>query len=250
MGVGTIALGAATNLPLALLMIGIGSAGAMILDVVSTTIFQQLVPDAMRGRAFGILMMLGTLTGAAGAFILPTVLAQVGPFESLAGAGIAGIVFTILGTLMIGRFAERALSPYEATIERIITLPLFTGVPRARMQAAMRKVTEVPVVAGEAVVRQGDRADRFYIIASGAFDVIQPEPDGTPRLLRTLGADQVFGELGLLSGAPRSASVIARSDGKLLAMEGRDFLALVGADGSLRGRLLGLYAGGRAGRAA
>ena len=136
-GVGTVALGAATNLPFALITIGIGSAGAMILDVVSTTIFQQLVPDAMRGRAFGILMTLGTLTAAVGAFILPTALAQVGVFETLALAGAAGVGFSVLGTVMIGRAAERAKTPYEATIERIITLPLFTGVPHARMQAAM-----------------------------------------------------------------------------------------------------------------
>jgi CRP-like cAMP-binding protein len=148
---------------------------------------------------------------------------------------------------MIGRFNERALSPYERTIDRIISLPLFTGVPRARMQAAMRNVTEVPVAAGDAVVRQGEPADRFYVIESGTFDVVQPVPDGTPRRLRTLGPDQVFGELGLLRQAPRSASVIAATDGKVLAMEGRDFLELVGAEGSLRGRLLGLYGSGRAG---
>lgn len=241
-GVGTIALGAATNLPLALLTIGIGSAGAMILDVISTTIFQQLVPDALRGRAFGILMTLGTLTGAVGAFVLPTTLAEVGPFEALGIAGGAGIVFTILGTVMIGASAERALTPYEATIERIITLPLFTGVPRARLQAAMRNVTETPVGAGHDVVRQGEPADDFYVITSGTFAVTQADAaTGAKRMLRTLGPDEVFGELGLLNEAPRSASVTAETDGVVLAMKGRDFLALVGAEGPLRGRLLGLY---------
>ena len=245
-GVGTVALGAATNLPFALITIGIGSAGAMILDVVSTTIFQQLVPDAMRGRAFGILMTLGTLTAAVGAFILPTALAQVGVFETLALAGAAGVGVTILGTVMIGGAAERAMTPYEATIERIITLPLFTGVPRARLQAAMRGVVERPVVAGEAVVTQGEPADTFYIITKGTFAVSQADAaTGTPRQLRTLGPDEVFGELGLLNEAPRSASVSAETDGVVLAMEGRVFLALVGAEGPLRGRLQGLYAGAR-----
>lgn len=245
-GLGTIALGAATNLPFALLTIGVGSAGAMILDVVSTTIFQQLVPDAMRGRAFGILMTLGTLTAAVGAFVLPTSLEQLGVFETLAIAGAAGIAFTVLGTVMIGGAAERALTPYEATIERIMTLPLFTGVPRARMQAAMRRVTERPVAAGEAVVRQGEPADRFYVITKGSFSVSQEDPEtGEHRQIRTLGPDQVFGELGLLNESPRSASVTAESDGVVLAMEARDFLALVGAEGPLRGRLQSLYVGAR-----
>jgi len=245
-GVGTIALGAATNLPLGLVTIGIGSAGAMILDVISTTIFQQLVPDAVRGRAFGILMTLGMLTGAVGAFVIPTILVTVGPLETLAAAGIAGIALTILGTAMIGAYAERAPTRYEATIERIITLPLFTGVPRARLQAAMRDVVEGPVVAGQAVVRQGEPAEDFYIITAGTFAVTQADPaTGEERRLRTLGPDEVFGELGLLNEAPRSASVTAESDGVVLAMKGRDFLALVGAEGTLRGRLLGLYVGAR-----
>jgi MFS family permease len=245
-GLGTIALGAATNLPFALITIGIGSAGAMVLDVISTTIFQYLVPDAFRGRAFGILMMLGTLTAAVGAFILPTSLEQLGVFETLAIAGIAGIGFTVLGALMIGPAAQRALTPYEATIERIITLPLFTGVPRARMQAAMGRVTEQAVTAGEAVVSQGEPADKFYVITKGSYAVTQTDPvTGEPRRLRTLGPDQVFGELGLLNEAPRSATITAESDVVVLVMEGRDFLALVGAEGPLRGRLQSLYAGAR-----
>jgi MFS family permease len=245
-GIGTIALGAATNLPFALVTIGLGSAGAMILDVVSTTIFQYLVPDAMRGRAFGVLMTLGTLTAAIGAFVLPTALEQLGVFETLAIAGIAGIGFTVLGTAMIGGAAERALTPYEATIERIMTLSLFTGVPRARMQAAMRKVIEQPVTAGEAVIRQGEPADKFYVITKGSFAVTQTDAvTGESRRLRTLGPDQVFGELGLLNEAPRSATITAESDGIVLAMQARDFLALVGAEGPLRGRLQNLYIGAR-----
>ena len=247
-GVGTVALGLSTNLPFALLTIGVASAGAMIIDVVSTTIFQQLVPDALRGRAFGFLMTMGTLTGAVGAFILPTILAEFGAFASLAIAGIAGIVVTVLGTAMIGGSAERALTPYEATIERIITLPLFTGVPRSRLQSAMAKVAEVPVAAGEAVVRQGEPADRFYVIESGTFTVTRAEAPGQePATLRTLGPYAVFGELGLLNEAPRSASVTADTDGVILAMEGKDFLELVGAEGPLRGRLQGLYGGARPG---
>ena len=245
-GLGTLALGIGTNLPFALLTIGIASAGAMIIDVVSTTIFQQLVPNELRGRAFGILMTLGTLTGAVGAFLLPTLLEVIGVFESLAIAGIGSIAIMVIGTVMIGSSAARKLSPYEATIERIMTLPLFTGVPRVRMEAAMRHVTEVDVAAGEAVVRQGEPADRFYIVESGTFNVSRAEvPGESERLLRTLGSDAVFGELGLLNQAPRSATVTATTDGKVLAMEGRDFLALVGAGGPLRGRLLGLYGGAR-----
>jgi MFS family permease len=243
-GLGTIALGAATTLPVALVAIGVLAAGALIIDVVGTTVFQRLVPDELRGRGVGILMAVSTLTGAAGAFLLPVLLATFGPFESLGAAGIATIVFTVLGLAMIGTAADRAPTPYEATIARVITLPLFAGVPASRVETAMKRVVEVPVRAGEVVIRQGDTADRFYIIESGAFTVSQTPPSGGgSTVLRTLGPDDVFGEIGLLNRTARTATVTADTDGLLLALDRDEFLDLVGAGGPLRGRLLGLYAG-------
>ena len=243
-GLGAIVLGAASTLTFALVAIGVAAAGTLIIDVVTTTIFQRLVPDELRGRGVGVLMAVTTLTGAAGAFLLPVLLTSLGPFQSLGGVGVATIVLTVVGLAMIGTAADRAPTPYEATIARVITLPLFTGVPASRLEAAMRKVVEVPVTAGETVVRQGEPADRFYIIESGTFTVTQTAaPDAAPVVLRQLGPDEVFGELGLLNRTARTATVTADTDGRLLTLGRDDFLALVGASEPLRGRLLGLYVG-------
>ena len=244
MGGGTIALGASTTLPVALVTIGVLSAGALIIDVLATTIFQRLVPDELRGRGVGILMTVTTLTGAAGAFLLPVLLQSFGPFDALGSMGVLTVLLTIVGIALIGTAADRAPTPYEATIARVLKLPLFAGVPTSRVDHALKRVVELPVKAGEAVVTQGQPADRFYIIESGAFTVSQTQtPGGAPVVLRHLGPDEVFGELGLLKRAPRSATVTADTDGLLLALSGEDFLTLVGASGPLRGRLLGLYAG-------
>jgi len=247
-GVGTIALGAVTTLPTALVAIGVLAAGALIIDVVGTTVFQRLVPDEMRGRGVGVLGAITTVTGAAGAFLMLVFLTTFGPFASLGAAGVATIVFTLVGLVLIGGAADRAPTPYETTIARVITLPLFTGVPRSRLETAMRRVTEVPVSAGTAVVRQGEPADRFYIIESGTFAVSQIGDSGDEVVLRHLGADDVFGELGLLNRTARTATVTAETPGLLLALERDDFLALVGAAAPLRGRLLGLYGGSNIGR--
>jgi MFS family permease len=248
-GVGTIALGAATTLPVALVAIAVLSAGTLIIDIVGTTVFQRLVPDELRGRGIGVLMAVSTVTAAAGAFVLPVLLTQLGPLQALGAAGVATIAVTVLGLALLGTDADRAPTPYEATIARIITLPLFTGVPRSRLETAMRQVVEVPVAAGQAVVRQGETADRFYIIETGRFGVSQtPAAGGEAVRLRTLGPDEVFGELGLLNRTPRTATVTAESDGLLLALDRDDFLALVGATGPLLGRLLGLYVGANATR--
>jgi MFS family permease len=243
-GVGTLALGLTTNLYVALGVIGVAAAGTIIIDVVTTTIFQRLVPDELRGRGTGVLMALTTLTGAAGAFLLPVGVANLGAAPAFGGLGIATIVVTVVGIVLIGRAADRKPTLYEATMERVGKLPLFAGVTRARLEAAMHAVVEVPVTAGTAVVTQGETADRFYIIESGRFTVTQVPPGGGPPIeLRKLGSNDVFGELGLLRREPRSATVTADTDGLLLALDRDDFLTLVGGTGPLRGRMLGLYTG-------
>jgi len=243
-GLGTVVLGAATGLGLALLAIAVVSAGSMVIDVVTTTLFQRLVPDELRGRGTGLLMTAQTVTGAAGAFVLPVLVVGVGVFPSLAVAGVAVIIVTGVGLALIGSAATREPSPFEATLARAAELPLFAGVPASRLEAALHRLQAVPVEAGQTIVRQGEPADRFYIIESGTFTVTQEPTPGAPAVvLRQLGPDQVFGEIGLLNKSPRTATVTADTDGVLLALEGRDFLALVGASGALRQRLQGLYAG-------
>jgi CRP-like cAMP-binding protein len=77
---------------------------------------------------------------------------------------------------------------------------------------------------------------------SGRFTVDQVDP-GTllPRRLRAMGPDEVFGELGLMHNAPRSATVTAESDGRLLALDGPDFLELLNAGPEVSGRMLERY---------
>jgi MFS family permease len=248
LGAAMLVLGAIPNLVVALVAIGVVSGGALIVDIVTTTIFQRIVPDALRGRWTGVFMTVGTISGAAGAFAVPVLVVNVGAALSLGATGAAMILATVAGLVLIGRAATREPSRFEATLAEVAKLPLFTGVPGARLEAALAHMREMPVTAGQVVVRQGEPADRFYMIESGSFVVTQEPAPGTPVVtLRRLGANEVFGELGLLNQAPRSATVTAESDGVLLELAGADFLKLVGAGGPLRGRLLGLYSGGSSG---
>ena len=84
-------------------------------------------------------------------------------------------------------------------------------------------VVEVKVPAGSSVFEQGDRADYVYRVTQGTVDVLQVLADGTEEHLRQLGNGQYFGELGLLLGFPRSASVRAHSDVTLVRYGIRSF---------------------------
>ena len=125
-------------------------------------------------------------------------------------------------------------------LRRIARLPLFGGLSPARVEGALRGLQPLPVTAGDVVIRQGDPADRFYVIDSGSFVVTSDAGDGA-RELRTLGVDDVFGERGILAHAPRSATVTAATDGLLFMMDGDAFLELVGARQAIADRLLALY---------
>ncbi len=66
--------------------------------------------------------------------------------------------------------------------------------------------------AGENVVRQGDPSDAIYVIASGVMTVLLPSKNASPTRVSSLGPGAVFGEMGLIDGAPRSADVVAEGD--------------------------------------
>src|SRR4029079_12681642 len=238
---GVAVMGAVPILGVAMVAIGISAAGSIVLDVVLTTIFQRLVPDALRGRALGFLMTANTVSGAAGAFVMPVLVVALGAPLALglsAGRTLAG---SLVGVAMLGGATSRPVSPFESTLLRVAKLPIFAGVPPARLEAALGHVRPVEVTPGQVIVEQGEPADRFYIIESGAYTVSQMNDAGGTAVLRTLGPDEVFGEIGLLNRSVRTATVTADAPGRLLEMDGDDVLQLVGAGGDLRGRLLGLY---------
>lgn len=245
---GAALLGGVPVLAVALLAIGIWSAGSIVIDVITETTFQRVIPDQLRGRAFGLMMTIGTVAGAAGAFVLPVLLVTVGPFATFGLSGLVILAGTIASLGLLGSALTREPSPFEATIARVARLPLFAGVPASRIEAALGHVRPVEVMPGQVIVRQGDPADRFYMIESGSFTVSQADESGEPSILRHLGPDEVFGEIGLLNRVPRSATVTADAAGKLLEMDGDDFLTLVGANPDVRARLLGLYGGASSAR--
>lgn len=77
------------------------------------------------------------------------------------------------------------------------------------LAAAMRRLA---FQAGEPVVRRGDAAESLYLVAEGMLDVRIEVPHGGRTVAARIGAGEVFGEMSLLTGAPRSADVVALVD--------------------------------------
>ena len=242
--IGFIVLGFSTQMVPALLAMAIIAAGSLVADVVSTTVFQRIVEDDLRGRVLGGMQTLQTGTYAAGALLLPILFSVLGPRVVLP---IGGLVILVAGLIALALLRPYLIREPDAAVDvltRVSRLPLFAGVPGPALEAAAGRLEPVTVRKGDVIVRQGDLADRFYVIETGTFAVDQEEATtGAVRRLRVMGTDEVFGELGLMHGMPRTATVTAETDGTLLALPGPAFLELVGSASGLFGRLNDRYRG-------
>ena len=178
-GAATLVLGLANSLLAAFIAITVLSIGNLLTDVTGMTIFQRAVPDAYRGR-FGGVMMTGQVTAETlGTLTVPILVTLFGFGITFAVLGALAVGATVLAVAMIGGAADLGPSPYDTDLKRIARLPLFGGLSPARIESALRRLDPVEAVAGDVIVRQGDVADRFYVICGGTFTVTQVDGSGT-----------------------------------------------------------------------
>jgi MFS family permease len=240
LGLGLALLGQVPEFALALVVIGFASAGALLLEIVMTTLLQRIVPDAVRGRALGIIDTVYVLFYAAGAFVIPIVASgQSGLVLLISGVAIA--ISGVVGLVLLGAYAVQ--QPPDDLRRRLADVALFAGLPPARLETAMRRATLRDVKAGTTIIRQGDPADLFYVIGTGRVEVSQTDASGTRRVLRQMSGGEFFGEIGLLSRVPRTATVVALSDCTLVALDGPAFLELVESGPGLTYKLLDVHRG-------
>jgi len=109
-------------------------------------------------------------------------------------------------------------------------LPFFKGLEPPELDRLLPLMRTVRVPAGETVFREGDPGDRYYVIREG-----EAELSAGGRSIRQLGPGAGFGDLALLFGRPRSATVTARTDLTLAALGRNEFAWLVKASGETVG---------------
>ena len=241
-GIGLVWLALAGDLLVAMLAMGVAVAGLFLLDVVNTTLIQRIVPDALRGRAMGVLQTTSAVLYALGSLAMPIIAGEAGVGPVLIGSAVITAV-GVGGALLLteGRGEPEPVDPGRV---RLLEHPIFAGLPAARLETAARQLVEVPMAAGDVIVRQGDAADRFYVVAEGTVSVTQaPDAGGDEVHLRDLGPGDVFGEIGLLRRSARTATVMAHTPGLLMALDAHAFHDLVGSGPGLSTRLLDLYRG-------
>lgn len=112
--------------------------------------------------------------------------------------------------------------PMKAQIELLGSVPLFSLTPKKQLRTIAQEFTSRKVREGEQLAEQGQYGREFYVVVSGSA---RCEVDG--REIRKFGPGSFFGELALLAGGPRSATITAETPMELLVLDRRDFTVLV-----------------------
>ncbi|MEX0892267.1 MAG: cyclic nucleotide-binding domain-containing protein [Gemmatimonadota bacterium] len=127
--------------------------------------------------------------------------------------------------------AVKAEFPIEQVVKMLDKVPLFEGLPTSDLERIAALVRGREVAEGEQLFREGDAGDRFYIVHSGAVEILKERPRGDHERLAVKRAGEAFGEMALLTDAPRSATVRALEATRLLSVSRAQFDELLGGEG-------------------
>jgi hypothetical protein len=193
--------------------------GLAVMEVAGQTLLQRVIPDDLLARVLGLQEGLASAGLAAGSILAPILVAAFGTGGALVAAGAAlplavGLAWPRLRTL------EASAAVPVRELELLAAQPLFEPVAAPVLERLARGLQPLAMTAGELIVREGEPGDRFFLVDRGALEV---HVAGRP--VRLLGPGDAFGEIALLLDVPRTATVTAVSDGRLLALDRDLFLA-------------------------
>src|SRR6266516_324915 len=192
-----------------------------VFDVAIYTILQRLVPDEFLSRIFGFMFGLVMGTVAIGSILIPPLIEAIGirPAMLVTGAFLPALTALAWRRLMA---IDRRTPQRTTEVKLVRDIPMFASLSVAASEYLARNVTVVNVPASTVLIRQGETGDRFYVVATGRFDVARHG-----HHLTTQGPGGFFGEMALLRDIPRQATVTASEDSTVYAFERRDFISAV-----------------------
>jgi MFS family permease len=202
-----------------LLALGIGYS---LIETANLSLLQRLTSDDVLGRAFAVLESSYWLTTGLGAITPPLIVGLLGLRGALVAFGCLLPLIAALRWAQLARLEAGAAIP-ERAFALLRHVPMFAPLSIGALENLSRRLAETPVPAGQAVVREGEPGDRVYLVAEGEFDVTCSEGS-----FPSIGSGEVFGEIALLRDVPRTATVTARTEALVFALDRDAFLMAVG----------------------
>lgn len=120
----------------------------------------------------------------------------------------------------------------------LLASPLFEAMQPEEIEAVLQMATERRVRRGQMIVQKGDEGSSMMAVLRGRVRISAVSADGKEVTLNVIDAGDIFGELSLLDGKPRSADAVAIEDTLLLVLERRHLLPFLKSKPDLMLRLL------------
>jgi small-conductance mechanosensitive channel/CRP-like cAMP-binding protein len=112
-------------------------------------------------------------------------------------------------------------------LQALAAVPPFAALPEDDMADIAERLQYAPFARGDVITKQGNKAHWLYILAYGEAEVLYEPPGGAPRTISTLHAGQFFGEIALLTGDGRTATVVAKTDVECYRLDRASFQELL-----------------------
>ena len=116
-----------------------------------------------------------------------------------------------------------------AYADTLAMMPLFRSLDREQLLHLVSQATEKVFTAGNVVIHQGEPTDSLYVVLSGQMRIVQAtvESPVAGQVLAEVGYGEIFGELGMLTDQPRSATVVAVEHTRCLVLAPKDFMQVL-----------------------
>ena len=135
----------------------------------------------------GLLQLVGVIFAIAGSIVGPALVPVAGLGVVIASIGVLQAVAAVAGVVILRHQGTLdARTDIDPARVALLKGSILAGAPASRLESAARAMTARPVGAGSVVIRQGDLADRFYLIAEGRFQVTQSDSSGRESVHRSL----------------------------------------------------------------
>jgi MFS family permease len=212
------------DLPAALGAFAVIGVGNILVDVAGFTLLQRAVDDAVLARVFGAFEALAYASTGVGALLIPPLVIAVGARWTLA---LTGLFLPVLGLLCGPRLlrVDAATPAPSRAVALLRALPLFAPLPPPSLERIALHLEKRTYGAGVAVISEGERGDRYYLLVRGAAEVVV-----AGAVINQLTPGDGFGEIALLRDVPRTATVTTTEPSELLALDRETFLEAVNSD--------------------
>src|SRR5215218_8395218 len=192
--------------------------GYTFVEVAVMTLLQRMGSDEVLGRVLGFLSTSRLAAMALGSIAAPALVALFGIRGALIALGAILPLFAAVRWASLRQFEAGAPVP-ERSYSLLRTNSIFAPLPVATLERLCHAMEPIDARAGDEIITQGERGQRFYLIDRGRVEVYR---DGIRRDVQGDGGS--FGEIALLRDVSRTATVRATCPTRIMALERERFI--------------------------